>query len=1305
MAKLRRKTSGPKAVQPVSGSPGHPAPETPDAADLGTAEALASPEARLPLAAVATRWHAVPVVGIGGELGGLEALERLLAALPARCGVAFVVVQHANGKDRHLVQQLRRWKGPLTVCPVETGIAVEPEHLYVNPPDANVTITRGTLKLEPQTLHNGQPMPIDIFLRSLAGEQGDRSIAVVLSGANTDGALGIEAVKAVGGITFAQEPSTAKSPVMPRAAISTGCVDFVLSPPDIGEEISRIDRHPYLRVPVPDEAEALPDGLVPAPDRPPDTQLSLNAANGADGHDFQKRDPEVQRILALLRNSVGVDFTQYKPATVQRRIHRRMALLRIESPEDYARFLRGNETELLALYQDILIKVTSFFRDPGAFENLRTKVLPRLLKSRDPLDTLRIWVPGCSTGEEAYSIAICVAEYLGSRRAGPPVQIFATDLSEASLDRARDGNYLENIALDVSPERLERFFTRAGHGFRINKSIREMVIFARQDLAKDPPFSRLDLISCRNVLIYLEAAVQKKVFPLFHYALRPGGYLLLGSSETVGEFTDLFSEAGRKERLFLRKNTSNRVRLGSPAASLPGQDHERAQTLPADSIPAPPSPNRWEANDGTDQENFNLLREANSILLQRYTPPGVLVNGDFDVIQFHGQGHSYFEPAPGKVTFNLLKLLKEGLAVHVRTAVAASRQDRAGYRKRVAYTDHGTSLELELEVLPLRMAQERDRHYLILFHPPSTAAESSAGGTVISRSASPAVRNKSRDAREIAELRRDLENTRQYLQSIIEEQDAANEEIKSANEEILSSNEELQSTNEELETAKEELQSSNEELITVNEELQTRNIELGHANNDLVNLINSIHFAIVMLSEEGRVRRFTPMAGRLFNLIPTDLGRPFSDIQSKLQVPDLSGVIEEVVRTITGREMEVQALDGRWYSLSVRPYRTSENKIEGAVLALVDIDDLKRGLEELKRSRDFSQAVLTTVRQPLLVLDAEFRVRLANAAFYDLFAASPEGTVGQFFYTLPGGQWNLSRLRRLLGEVLSSGSRIQNLVVEYEGADSIARRLILNGRRIDADNDRPAMVLLTIEDSTDRRQTEQEVLAVSERERRRMAQELHDGLGQQLTAIAFVSQSILHCLQQGDGRGAGESAEQLLVQVNEATALTRDMAKGLHPIQLEAKHFHTAMRALANNVSNLFKIVCTFHGDEPSPPPADTAEGATELYRITQEAINNSLKHGKATRIAITYRLDPESNQTRLVVSDNGTGFQKGAVLPSSSVSGMGLQIMRYRAASIGGRFRVERGSPDGVILIVTFGEPRNDDELDPDHYPERSKD
>jgi two-component system CheB/CheR fusion protein len=877
-----------------------------------------------------------PVVGVGASAGGLEAFSSLLRALPGNTGLAFVIIQHLDPKHSSALVELLAKCTPMPVEEAKDAIRVEPDRVYVTPPNFDVIIRDQMLRLRPRTRVRGIHMPIDAFFRSLAEDVRERAIGVILSGTSSDGALGIEAIKREGGITLVQDDKTAKYDGMPRSAIATGYVDRVLPPEGIAREIERLARHPYVRT--------LDTGGGPA--------------------DPAKSGP-LARIFSLLRGSTSVDFSQYKHTTIRRRIGRRMALHKVDRLEEYVALLEKDHAELEALYREILIKVTSFFRDPDMFTVLKSKVLPDIISRLSPETPLRVWVPGCATGEEAYSIAIMLLEYFSEKNLNPPVQVFATDISDEALDRARSGNYVENIALDVTPDRLRRFFIKNPGGYQVSKVVRDLCVFARQNIAKDPPFSKLDLISCRNVLIYLEPVLQKRIIPMFRYALKPNGYLLLGGSESIGSFGDAFEPADKTHRIFLKRQVAGFQRFDfEPGAFAAGSADAGSRGAKLRELHAPP----------------DLQKEADRLVLGEYGPPGVIVNEDYEVIQFRGKTSPFLEPAPGKATLNLLKMLREGLLLEVRNAVQKVKRTGEAVRKKAIATkqDRGF-LDVDFDVLPLPSTSQ-GRHYLILFRQTEAAATASKG------------KRTTTDAdRQVEQIKQELVATRQYLQSIIEEQGATNEELQSANEEILSSNEELQSINEELETAKEELQSTNEELTTVNEELQNRNLELSQSNDDLNNLLASVNMAIVMLSSDLRIRRFTPMAGRVLNLIPTDIGRPITDLRPAIHVPDLGEMIQDVLETVTSKEADVADNHGHWYSLSIRPYRTADNRIDGAVLTLVDIEAIRRGSEPGRNYGDFIDTILALAANPMAIVDLDGRVRHANRQFLEAFGIDGDG--------------------------------------------------------------------------------------------------------------------------------------------------------------------------------------------------------------------------------------------------------------------------------------------------------------------------
>ncbi|OUL24916.1 chemotaxis protein CheB [Nostoc sp. 106C] len=972
-----------------------------------------------------------PIVGMGASAGGLEAYTELLSHLPNDTGMGFVVVQHLAPKQKSMLSEILSRSTDMPVVEVQDGMVVEPNHVYVIPPNVKMTISQGVLKLSPRGSTYGFFMSVDAFLISLAEERGNKAIGIVLSGADGDGAQGLEYIKGAGGITFAQCQESAKVTSMPNTAVASGHVDFILTPQEIAEELTKLSRHPYVQHQAPETATEVPE---------------LPPATG----------DAVSTIFSLLRAATGVDFNYYKQTTLKRRILRRMILYKLERLEDYVNYLLENPAEVKALYQDVLITVTSFFRDPESFEALKTKVFPIITKDRTPDSPIRIWVAGCSTGQEAYSIAICLLEFLSNQVINPPIQIFATDVNEAAIETARIGIYKPSLVGEVSPERLQRFFVQVEGGYQISKPVRELCIFARQNLIADPPFSHLDLITCRNVLIYLGSPVQKKLLPVFHYGLKPNSFLMLGTSETVGEFSDLFTFADRKSKIYTRKMAPARL----------GIDLIASNNYPVriNTPQSPASENVW--------NELEIQTTADRIVINHYAPVGVVINNDLEILQFRGQTSPYLQPPPGRPSFNLLKMAKEELRLELRTAIHQAKQRQMPVQKEgIQILDNGHLRLVKFDVVPFKCPRAEERYFLVLFEdissPTITVKEATSDRNIKS------ARTKQAAAEEINALNQELATTKEYLQSIIEEQQATNQNLRAANEEILSSNEELQSTNEELETAKEEIQATNEELNTINDELQRRNFESTQVTNDLQNLLSNINIPILMLGGDLKIRRFTPVAGRIFNLINTDVGRPISNINHNLNIPDLEQQILEVIGNLNLKTQEVQDDEGHWYDMRIRPYRTIDNKIDGAVVVLVDIDALKRSAEQLRASRDYAEAIVDTVRESIVVLDLDLRVVKANRCFYETFQVMPAETEQRLIFELGNRQWNIPQLRSLLEDVIPSNAPFQDLEVEHN-FESIGHKIMrLNARRM-PQIDEMQLILLVIADITQQKQLEAE---------------------------------------------------------------------------------------------------------------------------------------------------------------------------------------------------------------------------------------
>jgi two-component system CheB/CheR fusion protein len=951
-----------------------------------------------------------PVAGVGASAGGLEAFTALLHHLPPNTGIAFVLVQHLDPKHESILAEILARETSMPVHEAREAIAVRPNEVYVIPSDRDMIIQNGKLNLVKRMQTHNLHMPIDYFFRSLAEDQKSNAIGIILSGTGTDGTLGLRAIKAESGLTFAQDEKSARYDGMPRSAITAGVVDFVMPPEAIAKELARFARQSYRVI-----AKARPEDEV-----------------------MLEGEDDLSKIFLMLRATNGVDFSTYKPTTIKRRVARRMLLNKISDLPTYIKFIKDNPREIEELFQDLLINVTGFFREPDLFEVLKKKVFPKLMKDRVSQNPLRIWVPGCSTGEEAYSLAICLLEYLGDALAQTPVQIFATDVSEAAIEKARAGIYVDNIAQDVSPERLRRFFVKTDGNYHVTKAVRDMCVFAKQDITRDPPFSKIDLISCRNLLIYLNSAMQKRIISTFHYALRPNGYLILGSSETIGNAVELFSLSDKKHKIYTRKHAPPRFDFAISEPSL----HKLEPGKPVAETAA----------------GFDPQKEVDRILLSRYAPSGVLINETMDILQFRGQTGKYLEPAAGAPNVNVLKMAREGLAYELRTTIQEARKQNAPVRRTgVRVKSNGGVHSVNLHVIPINLPNSAERYYLILFEEPLASRRAElAEAKVAAKNASPLKRGKTEQ--QLAQLQQELALTKEYLQSTIEQLETTNEELRSALEEVQSSNEELQSTNEELETAKEELQSTNEELTTVNEELQNRNIELTQLNNDSMNLINSANIPIIILGVDLRIRRYTPMAEKVFNLIPTDIGRPISDLRLNIIVPDLEKIVLDVMDRLDIREIEVRDRDGHWYLMRIRPFKTIDNKIEGVLIACFDIDVLKFNLSQMVFMEKYANALIEMVPVPMVVLDKMYLVKSANELFYQTWWIKPEDLQGCSLFDVP--PLNSPPLRQAIENMSSHKLRIENLDIELSPG-ARPQRAIVNARLVMQD-DGTFITLLTL---------------------------------------------------------------------------------------------------------------------------------------------------------------------------------------------------------------------------------------------------
>ncbi len=826
-----------------------------------------------------------PIVGVGASAGGLEAFEQFFTKMPPDSGIAFVLIPHLDPTHASMMTELLKRVTSMEVSEAKDGVKVKPNRLYVIPPNKEMSIYHGTLNLEAPKLAHGLRMPIDAFFRSLAEDQGEMSIGIILSGTGTDGTLGLRAIHGSGGIVMAQEPRTAKYAGMPSSAVQTGLVDYVLP------------------------ADKMPSQLV--------TYVKKFVRKG-ELPVTEKREVSLRKILALIRSRTGHDFSLYKKTTLNRRIEKRMSVHNLDDINSYHRYLQEHPEEVQLLFKDLVIGVTQFFRDPDAFAVLRHKILPKYLENKPPGYVFRAWVPGCGTGEEAFSIAMMLTECVEEMNRDIKVQIFGTDIDEDAIAHARAGVYSSNIAVDVHVDRLKRFFTKENSNYRVKKEIRETVVFANQDIVTDPPFTKLDFLSCRNLLIYLEPELQNRLLPLFHYSLKPEGVLFLGTSETIGKFVDLFEVSDKKWKFFKSKKV------------VPALQEEVWSALPWTHSYAL----RGEMEERKPKQ-VDVDTIAQTTLLETFVPPSVIVNEKGDILYIHGQTGKYLEPAPGHASLNVLDMAREGIKYELRSGIhyAVTKMKEKQYQQLKVRTDGGDQ-PVNVIVKPLTQPKEVQGLVMVTFEeiPPQKPKTVGKKEKVSKRGAD----------KRVGDIEQELAYTRETLQATIEELQASNEELKSTNEELQSTNEEFQSTNEELETSREELQSVNEELVTLNSELQAKIDQLSQAESDMKILLDSTHIGTIFLDSHLMIKRFTAEATQIFNLIPTDIGRPMHDIRSNLRYDDIERDCQNVLDTLQAKEMEISSKDGKWYLMRVIPYRTSENLIEGVVLTFTETTQVRK---------------------------------------------------------------------------------------------------------------------------------------------------------------------------------------------------------------------------------------------------------------------------------------------------------------------------------------------------------------------------
>lgn len=1194
------------------------------------------------------------VVGFGSSAGGMQPLRTVLELLPADTGMAFVLVSHlAPDHVSHLTSITEHFT-KMPVHGIEDGVRPEPNNLYILQPNETVQMRGGRFHVEPRATTDRIPRPIDLFFRSLGTDQRGRAIGVVLSGADADGALGLKALKGEGGVAIVQAPETAQHSNMPRNSILADHVDLILAPQDIALELARLAKQfvqPSVR--------ALDE------DEPPTDLVSYN------------------RILTLLRMASGMELRQYKPDTIRRRIARRMLLLRMDTLADYAQYVQARRDELKNLQEDVLISVTRFFRDSSLWDALVADIFPVFFEKRAQDSTIRIWSAGCSSGEEVYSFAMVLLEYMSSHGIDAAVQIFGTDASERSIEMARTGIYPDSLAGEISPDRLRRFFIKVPRGYQINKRVRDLCVFAKQNLCTDPPFSHMDFVSCRNVMIYFKQALQRQVISTFHYSLKQNGYLVLGSSESLRDYDDAFTVADRKNKIYSKLGASLQGGYNLPTSRFSSLDAPPPLALPSH-VPV-------------NSSELEMQKVADRVVLARFGPPGLIVDERMNVLQARGQTSAFVELASGAVSLNLLRILREGLVAPVREALERSIAEGIPVMRVAEFSPKpGEQRQVQIEVVPITSSMQQGGNFLVLFTDTTDQFPEALPGMP------PVMLTASEQDRQNGQLRHDLMSTRVHLQSLIEEREARNQELVSANEEIQSANEELQSTNEELETTKEELQSANEELQTVNDELQQRNTVLTQTGNDLSNLLTSVNIPLLMLTEDLRVRQFTAPMERLLNIRTSDIGRSISEIRLQLSIEDVQPLLLQVMETLTMREEEVQDREGRWHLLRIRPYRTTENKIEGLVMMLVDIHQLRTSQQDLREAKKFADSVVQCVPVPVVVLDTSLEIREANTSFRELSRLDVRQLHGRSLPDLFARLWGIADLAERLSPLRSeeAGRAIE---FERESTTPDRRTLLVKAQALQTDGDR--VILLTLEDVTLRRETERtnamertalkreveqtgrtllqaknelrelaaHLFTMQEEEREYVARELHDDVAQRLSLAALLCQEAQTA---SDPAARQKALDRVVADISSMNSDVRMISHRLHPAIIHELGLPAALKQLVDEFAQreaMFATLITAAVPESIDPAVSTS-----LYRVTQEALRNVAKHAGKTHVKVM--LEGRGDTLYLEIRDFGMGYdQETEEVPS----GLGLISITERTRIAGGQSRIESSLGRGTSVMV----------------------
>ena len=1217
------------------------------------------------------RDRGLTIVGIGASAGGLTALGSFFDALSPKTGMAFVVVTHLHPAHESHMAELLQKHTEMPTRQVTRKLTVEPNQVYVIPPNRSIIMTDTHLEPVEFTEPHGKRSPIDYFFRSMAKEKRE-SIAIIFSGGGTDGSLGIKDIKEAGGVIMVQHPSDAEYDSMPRAAINTGLVDVVLPAEQLAEKLAEYNQH-----------------------RP---QLPHDAGQ------LTEQEAEIlQRILAQVHARTGHDFNQYKRTTILRRVERRMQLNGFATLEAYLNYLRHNANEAQAIFNDILIGVTNFFRDQASWLALEKQVIPKLFEGKEEGGEIRIWSIGCATGEEAYGLAMLIFEEAERLDIHPHFQVFASDLDEGSIARAREGLYPAAIEADVSQERLERFFLREGDHYRVKHELRDSVLFTNHNVLRDPPFSRQDLIACRNVLIYLQREVQEKVFEIFHYALNLYGYLFLGSSESVEHLPETFHIIDKVHRLYQAKPWQGE-RPHVPSLPLTLRRNRR--------------PGEFEATSQSRSKRFFTedsltYGEQHEKALEVYGPPSVIINENHIILHVSDTAGRYLLQPKGPITGDILKLVRQELQIELRTAIfQAFERDRNIVSGPVFVQFNGHPHRVVLSVRPrtetIGPGRTLERRALILFLENELDESVEAQGPSTGQPSNHAEQNAL-----VMQLQSEVQHLREQLQVTIEEYDSSNEEMKAANEELQSINEEYRSATEELETSKEELQSVNEELQTVNNDMKNKLDEISRAHQELENLMGATDVGTLFLDREMRIQRFTAGVNEIINIMPSDRGRPIGHLTHKLKYHNFTEDAEQVLRQLVPLEREIQTGNDDWYLLRFRPYRTTQDRIEGVVITFINITALKESEEQLMRAKEtLEERVLERTRE---LDDANQSVRQTRDLFYGLFNTNPiptmltrledsvflnvnteflkyigleqKSVIGRSINDI-GLELDLDKqnMELLLARVQRDG-RVGNYEMEIRHPSGEVRNVLASVQQIFIDST-DALIVAFI-DITDRVKAEEQVRALASRltsaeqqERQRISQILHDDLQQRIFAVKIQLTILYEASQRNDLQSVKIELDELFKLLDESISITRNLSIDLSPAILQGDSLVDALEWLATQMREKYGLIVAVESNGISTKFEDTLR--IMLFQAVRELLFNVVKHGNTDHAVVSF--GKINGQTCLTIRDDGAGFDVESQLADAKMPG-GLMNLKHRLNLIGCQLQISSQSGNGTQVMILIPE------------------